>query len=327
MAKIIDLITNAGQVDVTKGIVEEALKAAPEMAFFDSDVVPGTTIATLARTTLPTVAFRNIGDPVSSSRSQYAERTATLKMLSGRAEITDAEVKKNPLLTKDEQCVAEAIAVLAASFQHLGRQIWYGTGADAKGFAGATSLVDASMVTRAGNGTSNANTSVWFVGNGVKTKCGIVFSKNSGILSEKDVEFIRGDVQIKETVTIGGTDKSIVVGVEPGWIGDLTSFAALLVSNIHTLARLCNVTTTTGLNDDMLADSVDAYMQANDGAKPDAIFMSYAARRMLRKSRNLSVDAVTDTLNRYAAIPMDHDGIPIIATNALINTEETVAAA
>lgn len=327
MAKIIDLITNAGQVDVTKGIVEESLLAAPEMAFFDSDTVPGTTIETLARTTLPTVAFRNIGDPVSSSRSQYAERTATLKLLSGRAEITEAEVKKNPLLTKDEQCVAEAIAVLTAAFQHLGRQVWYGTGADAKGFEGATALVDASMITRAGNGTSNANTSVWFVGNDVKRKCGIVFSKNSGILSEKDVEFTKGDVQIKKTINIGGDDQEVVVGSEPGYIGDLTSYAALLVSNIHSLARLCNVTATTGLNDDMLADCVDAYMQANNGAKPDAIFMSYGARRMLRKSRNLTVDAVTDTLHRYAPIPMDFDQIPIIGTNALIDTEATVAAA
>ena len=73
MAKIIDLVTNAGQVDVTKGIVEEAVKSCPEMQFFDADTVPGTTIATLARTSLPTVAFRNLGDPVRSSRSGYAE--------------------------------------------------------------------------------------------------------------------------------------------------------------------------------------------------------------------------------------------------------------
>ena len=31
MAKIIDLVTTAGQVDVTKGIVEEAVKSCPEM--------------------------------------------------------------------------------------------------------------------------------------------------------------------------------------------------------------------------------------------------------------------------------------------------------
>ena len=66
MARIIDLVTNAGQVDVTKGIVEEAVKSCPEMQFFDADIVPGTTIATLARTSLPTAtpcAFRALTTP------------------------------------------------------------------------------------------------------------------------------------------------------------------------------------------------------------------------------------------------------------------------
>ncbi|MBO4708718.1 MAG: hypothetical protein J5727_02945, partial [Kiritimatiellae bacterium] len=65
MAKIIELVTNAGQVDVTQGIVEEAAKAVPEMDFFDAGTIKGTTLSTLARTSLPTVAFRKIGDPVS----------------------------------------------------------------------------------------------------------------------------------------------------------------------------------------------------------------------------------------------------------------------
>ena len=326
MAKLIDLVTNAGQVDVTKGIVEEAIKACPEMQFFDADTVAGTTVQTLSRVSLPTVAFRNIGDPVSSSRSGYALRTATLKLLSGRVEITDAEVKANGLQSKDEQCVNEAIAVLTASFQHLAKQIWYGTGADAKGFAGAAALVDASMTTKAGAGTSNQNTSIWFVGNGAKTKCGIVFSKNSGILAGNDVEFIRGDVQIKETITLdGGGEKDVVTGVEPGWIGNLTSYAALLLSNKKSLARLCNVTTTTGLNDDMLGDCIDVYKQMNDGIAPDGIFMSYAARRMLRTSRNLTMQAKGLTVNSYAPTPVDLDGIPIFATNAILDTEATVA--
>ena len=229
MARIIDLVTNAGQVDVTKGIVEEAVKSCPEMQFFDADTVPGTTIATLARTSLPTVAFRNLGDPVSSSRSSYAERTATLKLLSGRVEISDAEVKKNGLQTKEEMQTDESIATMAAAFQHLAKQIWYGTGSDAKGFAGAAALVDAAMVTKAGAGSAGANTSVWFVGNGAKRACGIVFSKNSKIINGEDLTFHDGDIPIKETVTINDEQKEIVTGVEPGTIGDLTSFAAFLV--------------------------------------------------------------------------------------------------
>lgn len=319
MARIIDLVTNAGQVDVTRGIVEEAIAAVPEMQFFDADVIAGTVINTLARVSLPTVAFRNIGEPVSSTRSGYETRPATLKMLSGRAELSDAEVLANGLQTKDEQLVSESVAVLIAAFQTLAKQIW--TGADAKGFTSAMSLVDAAMVTRAGDGATNANTSVWFVGNGAKTKCGILFSKNSGILSDADLEFRHGDIAIK------GEDGK-VTGVEPGWIGDLTSYAGFHVANRKTLARLCNVTAETGLNDDMLTDCVEAYMKENNGAKPDGIFMSHNARKMLRKSRNLSIAKVAGgTLSAYAPIPADLDGIPIFATAAILDNEATVAAA
>ena len=326
MARIIDLVTNAGQVDVTKGIVEEAVKSCPEMQFFDADTVPGTTIATLARTSLPTVAFRNLGEPVSSSRSSYAERTATLKLLSGRVEISDAEVKKNGLQTKEEMQTDESIATMAAAFQHLAKQIWYGTGSDAKGFAGAAALVDAAMVTKAGAGAAGANTSVWFVGNGAKRACGIVFSNNSKIINGEDLTFHDGDIQIKETVTIGDEQKEIVTGVEPGTIGDLTSFAAFLVSNMKQLARLCNVTASTGLNDDMLMDCIDAYAQVNDGKRPDGIFMSYKARKMLRKSRTLTLQ-IKNGVNAqvFAPIPTDVDGIPLFATNALLDTEAVVA--
>ena len=316
MAKIIDLVTNAGQVDVTRGIVEEALAAVPEMQFFDADTIAGTVVNTLARVSLPTVAFRNIGDPVSSTRSGYETRPATLKMLSGRAEVTDAEVLANGLMTKDEQLVSESVAVLTAAFQALAKQIW--TGSDAKGFTSAMSLVDAAMVTRAGDGQAGANTSVWFVGNGAKTKCGILFSKNSGILADADIEFRKGDILVKNGDT--------VTGVEPGWIGDLTSYAGFHVANKKSLARLCNVTAETGLTDDMLTDCIEAYAQMNNGAKPDGIFMSFNARKMLRKSRNLTLKAEGGDLNRFATTPVEIDGIPIIATNAILDTEATVAA-
>jgi len=331
MAKIIDLVTNAGQVDVTKGIVEEAVLSCPEMQFFDADIVPGTTIATLARTSLPTVAFRNIGEPVSSSRSSYAERTATLKLLSGRVEISDAEIKKNGLQTKEEMQVDESIATMAAAFQTLAKQIWYGTGSDGKGFDGATQLVDASMITKAGAGSAGANTSIWFVGNNVKHDCGIVFSKNSKVISGEDLEFHDGDIPIREQITYkngAGEDATMTVvkGVEPGTIGDLTSYAAFLVSNKKRLMRLCNVTATTGLTDDMLADCIEIYMAMNDGKKPDGIFMSYRARKMLRKSRTLSL-SIKSGVNAqvFAPIPADYDGVPIFATNALLDTEATVA--
>lgn len=320
MAKIIDLVTNAGQVDTTAGIVEEAVKAVPEMQFLDAGTVKGTVLQTLARVANPTVAFRAIGEAVIASRSQFELRTATLKILSGRAEITEAEVMSNGVMTKDEQCVDEAVAVLRAAFEHLASQVWYGTSADAKGFDGAVNLVDSANVTLAGAGTAGKNTSVFFVKNGFKTAVGLAFSENSKILAAADIEFRKGDIAIKNS-------DGAVTGFEPGWIGDLTSLAALHVANANSLARLANVTATTGLDDDMLRDCLLAYRKANGGQNPDAIFMSYGAQSMLRSSRSLELAlAAGGAVKASAPIPTDCDGIPIFATAAILDTEATVTA-
>ena len=321
MAKIIELVTNAGQVDVTQGIVEEAAHAVPEMDFFDAGTIKGTTLSTLARTSLPTVAFRKIGDPVSSSRSQFAKRSVELALLSGRAEISEAEATANGLMTIEEQEVDEAGATLLAAFQHFAKQIWYGaktTGGDANGFDGAIDLVDASMVTLAGAGAANANTSVWFVKTKFKKDVGLAFSENSKILAATDLEFRKGDILIK--------NDGAVVGVEPGFIGDLTSWGGLHVANKYALARLANVTATTGLNDDMLRDCIEAFAKANNGQLPDGIFMSYEARKMLRKSREFALKLKSGGNGEvYAPTPKDVDDIPIYATIAISNTEATVS--
>ena len=321
MAKIIELVTNAGQVDVTQGIVEEAAKAVPEMDFFDAGTIKGTTLSTLARTSLPTVAFRKIGDPVSASRSSFAKRNVELALLSGRVEISEAEATANALMTIEEQEVDEAGATLLSAFQHLGKQIWYGaktTGGDENGFDGAIDLVDASMVTLAGAGTAGKNTSVWFVKTKFKKDAGLGFSENSKLLSAEDIEFRKGDILVKD-------EHDAVVGVEPGFIGDLTSWAGLHIANKYSIARLANVTATTGLNDDMLRDCIEAFQAANNNELPDGIFMTSKARKMLRKSREFALKLKSGGNGEvFAPTPKDVDDIPIYATAALSDTEATV---
>lgn len=319
MAKIIDLVTNKGQVDTTAGIVEEALATVPEIQFFDAGTVPGTVLQTLARISNPTAAFRKIGDPVSASRSQFELRTATLECLSARAEITEAEVMANSVMTKTEQCVDEGIATLEGAFQHLAEQIWYGKNADSKGFSGAVELVDAANVTLAGPGVAGKNTSVFFVGNDFKRKMGLAFSENSKILGSEDVEFRKGDILIKD-------DDGVVVGAEPGYIGDLTSYAALHLANKKSLARLANITDATGLDDGMLRDCIIAYRKVNRGKNPDAIFMSYGALSKLRDARSLELELANGgTVKMQAPIPTEIDGIAIYVSSAISDTEATVA--
>lgn len=319
MAKIIDLVTNKGQVDTTSGIVEEALASVPEIQFFDAGTVPGTVLQTLSRVSNPTAAFRKIGEPVSASRSQFERRAATLECLSARAEISEAEVMANGVMTKDEQCVDEGIATLEGAFQHLAKQVWYGKNADGKGFSGAVELVDSANVTLAGEGVAGKNTSVFFVGNGFKTKMGLAFSENSKILGSEDIEFRKGDILIKD-------GDGAVIGAEPGYIGDLTSYAALHLANKKCLARLANITDETGLDDGMLRDCIVAYRKVNGGKNPDAIFMSYDALSKLRDARTLKLQLANGaTANIEAPIPTDIDGIVIYASSAISDTEATVA--
>ena len=316
---ILELVKNAGEVDVTQGIIEEVTKVVPEIAFFDTALVLGIVYSYLARVQGPTVAFRNIGDPVTASRSKFEKRPGELKLLSGRIELTEAEVTANPLQTLEEQEADESAQTMVSAFKHVADQIWNGADSDNKGFVGAPDLVAAEMVTRAGDGADGASTSVWFVCNGAKTACGLHLSKNSKFF-EGDLEFHKGDIPTKDS-------EGHVTGVEPGYIGDLTSWINFGSANKHKLARLCNITKATGLDDDMLTDCLELFAKMNDGQKPDAIFMSYAARAMLRKSRKLAFTSTKGVdVTQYAPIPTDVDGIPLFATNSITDTEDAVPA-
>lgn len=316
---ILELVKNAGEVDVTGGIIEEVSKLVPEIAFFDVALVPGIVYTYLARVKGPTVRFRNLGDPVTASRSKFELRPGILKLISGRIELTEAEVTANPLQTLEEQETDESIQTVAAAYKHVADQIWNGADSDAKGFVGAPDLVAAEMVSRAGEGADGASTSVWFVFNDAKQACGLHLSKNSKFF-EGDLEFHKGDIPTKDA-------EGHMNGVEPGYIGDLTSWINFGAANKHKLARICNITKATGLTDGMIGDALQVVRQMNDGRMPDAIFMNYDAQQMLRNSRRFQVRAEDGRVfTQEAAIPTDSNGVKIIVTNSITSTEDAVPA-
>ena len=70
------------------------------------------------------------------------------------------------------------------------------------------------------------------------------------------------------------------------------------------------------------------YAEANDGLNPDAIFVTFAQRLLLQKSRGTTVrTGARSSIEITAAVPLEYDGIPIIATNNLVNTEAVWSAA
>ena len=105
--------------------------------------------------------------------------------------------------------------------------------------------------------------------------------------------------------------------------GLLTGWAGFACRNANAIARAANLDGSTHkLTDEILAELVSKYAEANDGLNPDAIFVTFAQRLLLQKSRGTTVrTSARSSIEITAGVPLEYDGIPIIATNSLVNTE------
>ena len=296
--------------DATVGIVDEVSKLVPEIKFFDSRLIKGTQFKTLARTSLPTTGFRKLNEGIAASRNGYDMKTFDLGILAGLVQMDKAEALGDSMRTKEQVLADEANGVMVSAFKTLGSKVWYGDSANAEAFAGAATLVKDSMVVDAGGSTANACSSVFAVGNGATDGCGLVLSEESGFL-------LNGDLEFKEGKMLGKNNLEV-----PCFWTDLTGWAGFSCVNANRLARLANLDATKTLTDALLADLVGKYEEANDGLRPDALFVSFAQRRALQKARSAIYPAIRGTKGELTApTPVDFEGIPLIATNAIVNTE------
>lgn len=308
MAKLIDLVKGA-YADATVGIVDEVVKEVPEVAFFDARLVKGTQFKTLARISLPTAGFRTVGNGIDASRSGYGLKTFDLGILSGLVQIDKAEVLGDSLRSKEEVLSDEAIDLIVAGMKELASKIWYGGKAGAESFDGVAALCEDALVVDAGDSTANKCSSVYAVGNDAKKACGLVFSENSGF-------FLNGELDFKEGKMLGVNNKEV-----PCFWTDLTGWAGFSAVNSKKMARLANLGTASHtLTDALLAKLVNAYRKAT-GSRPDALFASYDQVAALQASRTATMVAPRERGSISAPWPTDHDGIPLIATNAIVDTE------
>lgn len=308
MAKIIDLVKGA-YADATVGIVDEVVKAVPEIAFFDARLVKGTQFKTLAKTGLPTTGFRTVGNGVDASRSGYALKTFDLGVLAGLVQVDKAEVLGDSVRSKEEVLSDEAIDMVISGMKTLAGKVWYGNKASAESFDGVAGLCLDELVVSAGDSTANKCSSAFAVGNDVKKACGLVFSENSGF-------FLNGDLDFKEGTMTGSNSKPV-----PCFWTDLTGWAGFSAVNSKKMARLANLGASSHtLTDALLAKLVNAYRKANDEV-PSAIFASYDQLAFLQASRTATQVAPRERGSISAEWPTDYQGIPLIASNAISDAE------
>jgi hypothetical protein len=311
MARITLLdVAKLNNTDKVVGLIEESVLFTPELDLFPARSVRGTSFYTVKRTGLPTAGFRKANAGVTPSKSTFAKQLVECFILSSAVQVDKAVAQAfedGPGALE----MIEAAGVMKAAMRTVGTQIWYGISADAAGFGGVKAFTPFSGAMTVNSGGSDAlvQSSVYAVKFGAQDAQLILGNGATFDLTPfRDENFLDAD--------------SLPV---PGRVADLTAWIGLAINNANCVGRLCNVgaDTETGdlCTDAKLQQLLDKFPS---GYKPDAFFMSRRSRSQLQRSRTVVLlGQGTQRVNQpgIAAVPTEYDGIPIVATDSILNTD------
>lgn len=291
-------IAKANGADKAVGLIDEASRVYPEVERFASRTIKGLNYKTLVRTGNPTASFRSANDGTDAVKGTYEERLVETFLLNPRWECDKAVA--DAYEDGPEAFIAmEATGVVNAAFKTVAQQVYYGTTLDAKGFPGLNASVLASMIVDAGGTTASTGSSVWAL-----------------TLGPKGVQFViglNGSMEVSDPIveTITGANSKLL----KGYTADLLVRIGLQVGNLNGVAKIKNLTADAGkgLTDALLADLIAKFPV---GYKPDILLMSRRSRAQLKKSRT-----ATNPTGQPAPTPEEYEGIPILATDSLLDTE------
>jgi hypothetical protein len=289
------------------GVILQVAKQVPELAYLAASPISKTKYSTLVRTALPTAGFRAINAGRDRNVGTVVSRTVECKYLDASWDADNAALSGidwgDPI--RDQQ-----VAHMLAAMKSLQRQIYDGTGADAAGFPGYASLFpnsDSPGVIDAGGTTGSTGSSVYLVKTGEQDAC--LAWGNDGRVEAGEVyptQLTDGDGK-----TYHGKAQSI------------EAWAGLQITNHNSLVRICNITEDADktLDDDLIYKALMLFGERY-GVMPDHIWMSYRSLKQLRSSRT-----ATNATGQPAPIPRDVEGVPVIPTLGITNTETLLTAA
>lgn len=304
-------VAAAKNTDKVVGLIEENLIYAPEFNVIPARSIRGTSFDTFKRTGLPSVAFRNANEGNTPSKSVLTRGQVVCSILGGAVQCDKAVAQAFEDGSAAYEMI-EADGVMKAALQAIGRQVFYGVSTDAKGFPGMkafTPKANAATCISSGGSTAASQSSVYAVVFGDKFAQLVLGNEAVIDLSQfRDESFLDADGKLV-----------------PGRVADLTGWIGLALNHADCVKRLCNVGEDTEvgdtLTDSKLADLLDLFPV---GVVPNAIFMSRRSRKQLQKSRTTVLQG--NGKNRpdqptIAPTPTEYDGIPIIATDSILNTD------
>lgn len=300
---IADVVADA--LDLTDIEVTNVLNDAPFFAALPAVTSSnGTAHKYARRTQAPVVAFRaeNVGRSIDHSIDEVI--TVTLKILDFSWEV-DKAVADACRRGREWLIAREGKAHLGAALSIAEKQCIYGTGTggDAGGHAGffdnagMDALAD-TMVYDCGGSTATTGSSIYLVRTGEADCCGVV--NGDGVLD-------LGETTVQDFCT---ADAHLPVYYTPAclWLG-------LQIASTYSVARIANNTADAAglLTDDKIYEALSLFPASR---QPNVIVMNRRSLKQLRQSRT-----ATNATGVPAPRPTDVDGIPIIVTDSIIETE------
>jgi len=288
--------------DAIIGLIEDVTTYAPEFSVFPAAAKAGTTYRITRRTALPTSAFRNVNESLTIGKSVYAQEVKQMYYVDCQLQIDEAIVKADDGAI-GELLTQEAAGALESVIQRIGSQIYYGTTADAKGFAGLTSP---SVGKWPAGGTTNSTSAwlVWMNPQGVQLVVG-----NDGAIALPDWRV--------QSITSTTTQHT-------AWVSNLSTFIGLQVGSAASCWRVSGIDPTDA--NDRLTDARGNGLLSKVPLSRRAglrWFMNRDAAYTLQLSRTgiANVVAGPGGTPAWAPMPTELAGIPITVTDSILTTE------
>jgi hypothetical protein len=299
MLTLLDIAKRTGS-DPVVGLIEEVLTVAPEFRTIPMRPIDGTSYRATFRTGLPGSGFRRPNEGVTPGSSTYEQRIVPCFFLDSQLQIDEAIVSADPGHVGDI-LANEAAGSVQNSFISIGKQVYDGISADAKGFAGFKANVDASMVVDAG-GTGSSTHTAWAIYE--NDRDGVYFPIGNN-----------GELALGEWVKQQVRDSADSAKAFMAFVNNFRGWLGLNLSTKYSIGCIKNITEAKPLNDS-LGNKLVAKFPV--GRKPTRWFMSRDAKFYLQSSRTATLGQKDSGKgDAFAPIPTSLADVPIQETDSI----------
>lgn len=310
-ANLLDIAKLNGS-DTIVGLIEETLTYAPEVQIMPARTIRGTSYKIASRVSYPGVGFRAANEGSTPTKSEFENQLIECYILSGAVQ---ADVAVARAYEDGEQAWKdiESIGVMRQAMIELGSQVIYGTSHQAKGFPGLQAIhtaFNAGLVVDAGGTAAGTGSSVY----GINTD-----TQGVQLVFGAGTTFELGEWRIENV----GTSS-----VYPAHVANLTAWVGMQVGSKYSVGRLKDATEDSGfgVTDAKLAALLSKYPV---GYRPNYWLMNRRSAYQLQVSRSASTvqNGVKTSSGSeiFAPLPTESNGIPIVITDSIGNTEALTA--